>query len=1273
MGTGLKFLSKEEVIMNQGTSLGSQVGRWILLAALAVALGALLLTIRPAGAQDNGPIEYAENGTDPVATLSAIDPEGATPITWSIAADGATLPEGFTEATDNADENHFDIDSKTGVLTFDIGGDDDTGDMSVAPDFENPKGVALAGTDSAAQATENTYKVVVAASDMETGGVMGYHKVTVMVTNEDEAGKVSWTVEANDADDSHTAGTPKLVQIQVGASLMASVTDGDVRGGTKTVEAARADVAVDPTWQWYRGGSLISGATTDTYKTVAADVGSTIRAHATYRVGSDSALETASLTSDYTVLAARSGDNELKFDPTTVSREVAEGKKGMMVGAPVTATGNHGAVNYTLEESGDATAAAPKFKIDQKTGQITTVVDLDYDTADADNCRDADFCTVTVIATDASGDTAPTNATVTIKVTDVNEAPVFVTETTANSPTAITSPENREALFDTTDGPVTTEVGVTYIANDPESLNVNLMLMGADGAKFNLSSGGVLSFKAKPDYEMPGDADGDNVYEVTVRASDGTMHEDRMVMVTVTGVNEAPEVSGPSSENFAENGEGPVATFTAEDPEGATPITWSIAADGATLPEGFTEATDNADENHFDIDSKTGVLTFDIGGDDDTGDMSVAPDFENPKGVALAGTDSAAQATENTYKVVVAASDMETGGVMGYHKVTVMVTNEDEAGKVSWTVEANDADDSHTAGTPKLVQIQVGASLMASVTDGDVRGGTKTVEAARADVAVDPTWQWYRGGSLISGATTDTYKTVAADVGSTIRAHATYRVGSDSALETASLTSDYTVLAARSGDNELKFDPTTVSREVAEGKKGMMVGAPVTATGNHGAVNYTLEESGDATAAAPKFKIDQKTGQITTVVDLDYDTADADNCRDADFCTVTVIATDASGDTAPTNATVTIKVTDVNEAPVFVTETTANSPTAITSPENREALFDTTDGPVTTEVGVTYIANDPESLNVNLMLMGADGAKFNLSSGGVLSFKAKPDYEMPGDADGDNVYEVTVRASDGTMHEDRMVMVTVTGVNEAPMIFAGLTVTGSRSEEVDENTTPVGTYIVTGPGADTATWDVMGDDMDAFSISGGMLSFASAPDYENPTDMGGNNMYNVMVVAEADGESSQPFAVTVEVTDANDDGMVAGLPATAAVGDVLTAVLNDQDGVTVGTTVWQWTRDGANIEGTDSASYTVTEDDAETALMAMVTYTDHTYGAGMTATGGPVMIDPNTATARYDTNGTPGIQIDEVLSAIQDHYADPDNVTIEDVLSIIEAYYATGG
>ena len=46
-------------------------------------------------------------------------------------------------------------------------------------------------------------------------------------------------------------------------------------------------------------------------------------------------------------------------------------------------------------------------------------------------------------------------------------------------------------------------------------------MAGADGSKFNISPACVLTFKDKPDFEMPGDANKDNVYEVTVVAADG--------------------------------------------------------------------------------------------------------------------------------------------------------------------------------------------------------------------------------------------------------------------------------------------------------------------------------------------------------------------------------------------------------------------------------------------------------------------------------------------------------------------------------------------------------------------------------------------------------------------------------------------------------------------------------------------------------------------------------------------------------------------------------
>ena len=50
----------------------------------------------------------------------------------------------------------------------------------------------------------------------------------------------------------------------------------------------------------------------------------------------------------------------------------------------------------------------------------------------------------------------------------------------------------------------------------------------------------VLSFKEKTDFEMPGDRKRDNVYEVTVRASDGTMNADRALIIKVINDPDEP-------------------------------------------------------------------------------------------------------------------------------------------------------------------------------------------------------------------------------------------------------------------------------------------------------------------------------------------------------------------------------------------------------------------------------------------------------------------------------------------------------------------------------------------------------------------------------------------------------------------------------------------------------------------------------------------------------------------------------------------------------------
>jgi hypothetical protein len=63
----------------------------------------------------------------------------------------------------------------------------------------------------------------------------------------------------------------------------------------------------------------------------------------------------------------------------------------------------------------------------------------------------------------------------------------------------------------------------------------------------------VLAFRSAPDHGNPADMDGDNVYEVTVEADDGTYMDTQDVTVTVTDVEQ--EVAVDPVEQYDANGD----------------------------------------------------------------------------------------------------------------------------------------------------------------------------------------------------------------------------------------------------------------------------------------------------------------------------------------------------------------------------------------------------------------------------------------------------------------------------------------------------------------------------------------------------------------------------------------------------------------------------------------------------------------------------------------------------------------------------------------------
>ena len=100
----------------------------------------------------------------------------------------------------------------------------------------------------------------------------------------------------------------------------------------------------------------------------------------------------------------------------------------------------------------------------------------------------------------------------------VNQAPVF------SSPSTATVAENTATDF------------YQATAADPNNDPVSFTISGTDAARFTLSSSGQLRFTSPPNFEAPTDANGDNVYQVVVTASDGRLTTDMALSITVGNV-----------------------------------------------------------------------------------------------------------------------------------------------------------------------------------------------------------------------------------------------------------------------------------------------------------------------------------------------------------------------------------------------------------------------------------------------------------------------------------------------------------------------------------------------------------------------------------------------------------------------------------------------------------------------------------------------------------------------------------------------------------------
>ena len=127
----------------------------------------------------------------------------------------------------------------------------------------------------------------------------------------------------------------------------------------------------------------------------------------------------------------------------------------------------------------------------------------------------------------------------------------------------------------------------TLSASDSQNDSLSFSIASGDDEElFSITTAGALSFATAPDFEAPGDSDTDNVYDVTVQVSDGSLTDTQALTITVTDAFEGRVVDAPiaGATVFVDlNGDN---EQDADEPSGVTDDSGFFNVDTFTVPEG---------------------------------------------------------------------------------------------------------------------------------------------------------------------------------------------------------------------------------------------------------------------------------------------------------------------------------------------------------------------------------------------------------------------------------------------------------------------------------------------------------------------------------------------------------------------------------------------------------------------------------------------------------------------------------------------------------------
>ena len=709
----------------------------------------------------------------------------------------------------------------------------------------------------------------------------------------------------------------------------------------------------------------------------------------------------------------------------------------------------------------------------------------------------------------------------------------------ANQAPVITSSATASVAENTTD-----VLTVTAMDADMPTQSLSFSIVGgADQSKFDITSGGVLTFKSAPDFENPADAgtnppNPDNIYQVTVQVSDGNGGTaTQPITITVTDENDVtPVVTANQSFSVAENSAATTAVGTV------------LATDGdatATTFQSWTITVGNTDKDGdstlpFAINASTGAITV-----NDAGDL----DREQTTSFTLSVTVSDGVNTSTTQTVTVNLTDVNDVTPVVTANQSFSVAENSAATTAVGTVLATDGD--VTATTFQSWTITAGNTDK----DGDstlpfainASTGVITVNDA-GDLDREQTSSFTLSVTVSDGVHTSAAQTVAInltdvnDVTPVVTANQSFNVAENSAATTAV----GTVLATDGDVTATTFQSWTIT------------------AGN-------TDKDGDSTLP---FAINASTGAITV-----NDAGDLDREQTASF-TLSVAVSDGVNTSAA--QTVTINLTDENDVTPVVTANQSLSVAENSAATTAVGTVLATDGDVT--------ATTFQSWTIAAGNTDKDGDStlpfvINASTGAITVNDA-------GDLDREQTtsFTLSVTVSDGAnTSAAQTVTINLTDVNDVTPI-----VTANQSFSVAENSaaaTAVGAVLAT-DGDVTATtfqsWTITAGNTDkdgdtalpfAINASTGAITVNDAGDLDREQ----TTSFALSVTVSDGVNTSAAQSVTINLTDANDVipvvtanqsfNVAENSAATTAVGTVLAT-----DGDVTATTFQSWTITAGNTD-----------------------------------------------------------------------------------------------